>query len=149
MKQAKRSSRSSTPSEGDKGGCDPTPDSSVPPAKRDRPLGQKQAKEKLKRREEGDEYMEVWGSFLQMKTEEQKQKEDKWNKSNQLAQRKLEIEERKLLWKQEQKSIFCDVSMMDANQRTYVMAMREQITKKKAALLSSRSGRDGDGGSCA
>jgi hypothetical protein len=150
MKQAKRPSRSLTPSEGDEVGRDPTHDSSVPPTKRDRPPCQKQAKEKLKRREGGDEPMEVWGTFLQMKTEEQKQKEARWNKSNQLEEarwnkrnqleeRKLKIEKCKLLWKQEQKIRFCDVSMMDVNQRAYVMTMREQIAKEKFALLSSRS----------
>jgi hypothetical protein len=167
IKQAKRPSRSSTPSEGDKGGCDPTPDSSVPPTKRDQRSSQKQAKEKLKRREGGDEYMEVWGCFLQMKTEEQKQKEARWNKinqleearwnkSNQLEEHKLKIEERKQLWEQEQKIMFCGVSTMDANQRAYVMAMREQIAKEKVTLLSSRSSStrnehesDGDEGRCA
>jgi hypothetical protein len=102
--------------------------------------------------------MEVWGTFLQMKTVEQKQKEARWNKSNQLEERKLEIEERKLLWEQEQKIMFCDVSTMDANQRAYVMAMREQIAKEKVVLLSSRSsstrnenesGGDGDENRCA
>jgi hypothetical protein len=167
MKQAKRPRRSSTPSEGDEGGRDPTLDSFVPPAKRDRPPGRKQAKEKLKRREGGDGPMEVWGTFIQMKIEEQKQKEARWNKSNsleearwnktnQLEQRKLEIEERKLLWEQEQKIMFCDVLTMDANQRAYVMAMREQIGKENVALLSSRSSSTrnenesgGDGDSCA
>jgi hypothetical protein len=72
MKQAKRPSRSSTPSQGDEGRRDPTPDSAVPPAKRDQPPGRKQAKKKLKRREGDNEYMEVWNNFLQMKTEEQK-----------------------------------------------------------------------------
>jgi hypothetical protein len=165
MKQAKRPSRSSTLSEGDEGGCDPTPDSSVLPTKRDRPPSRKQANEKLKRCEGGDEPMEVWGTFLQVKTEEQKQKEARWyknnqleearwNKSNQLEEHKLKIEERKLLWEQEQKIMLCDVSMMDVNKRAYVMAMREQIAKENVALLSSRSsstrnyhesGRDGDG----
>jgi hypothetical protein len=64
MKQAKRPSRSSTPSEGD----GTTPASSVPPAKRDRPPGRKQARS----REGGEEYMEVWSTFLQMKTEDVK-----------------------------------------------------------------------------
>jgi hypothetical protein len=79
LKKANRPSRSSTPFEGDEGGRDPTPDSSMPPAKRDRPPGWKQAKENLKRCEGGDEYMEVWGSFLQMKAAEQKKKEARWN----------------------------------------------------------------------
>jgi hypothetical protein len=45
---------------------------------------------------------------------------------------------------------------MDVNQRAYVMAMREQITKEKVILLSSRSSSTrndhesgGDGDSCA
>jgi hypothetical protein len=52
--------------------------------------------------------------------------------------------------------MFCDVSTMDANQRAYVMAMREQIGKENVALLSSRSSSTrnenesgGDGDSCA
>jgi hypothetical protein len=72
MKQTKRPSRSWTPSKRVEGGRDPTPDSFVPPAKRDRPSGWKQAKKKLKRHEGGDEYIEVWGNFIQMKAEEQK-----------------------------------------------------------------------------
>jgi hypothetical protein len=83
--------------------------------------------------------MEVWGSFLQMKTEEDKQREARWNKSNQLEECKLEIEERKLLWEQEQKIMFCDVSTMDDSQRAYVLALTAQIAKEKVALLSSRS----------
>jgi hypothetical protein len=71
-----------------------TPASSVPPAKRDRPPGRKQAKEKqVRSREVGEEYMKVWGSFLQMKTEEHKQREVRWNRSNLLEERKLQIEE--------------------------------------------------------
>jgi hypothetical protein len=60
-----------------------------------------------------------------MKTDEQKQKEARWNKRNQLEERKMKIKERKLLWEQVPKIMFCDVSTMDANQRAYVMAMRE------------------------
>jgi hypothetical protein len=139
MKQAKRPSRSLTPSEGKEGGHDRTPNSFMPPVKRDRPPGRKQSKEKLKRYEGDDVYMEVWGSFLQMKTEEDKQREARWNKSNQLEECKLEIEERKLLWEQEQKIMFCDVSTMDDSQRAYVLALTAQIAKEKVVLLSSRS----------
>jgi hypothetical protein len=93
-----------------------------------------------------------------MKTEEQKQNEARWNKRNQLEERKMKIKECKLLWEQVPKIMFCDVSTMDVNQRAYVMAMREQITKKKVVLLSSRSsstrnenesGKDGHEDSCA
>jgi hypothetical protein len=52
--------------------------------------------------------------------------------------------------------MFCDVSTIDANQRAYVMVMREQIAKKNVVLLSSRSSSTrneheggGDGDSCA
>jgi hypothetical protein len=53
-------------------GHDPTPAASMPPIKRDRPPDQKQSKEKLKKHEGDDEYMEVWSRFLQMKIEEHK-----------------------------------------------------------------------------
>jgi hypothetical protein len=150
MKQPKRPSRSSTPFEGDEGGHDPTLDSSGPSAKQD--PSRKQAKEKLKRREGGEEYMEVWGSFLQMKTEEHKQREVRWNRNNLLEERKVQIEEKRLLWEQEQKIMFCDVSKLDDAQKTYVLAMRSQIAKDKASLLNSSGGSsagDGDGESCA
>jgi hypothetical protein len=59
---------------------------------------------------------------------------------------------RRLLWEQEQKIMFCDVSKLDDAQRTYVLVMRSQIAKEKASLLSSSRGSsagDGDGESCA
>jgi hypothetical protein len=67
--------------------------------------------------------MEVWGSFLQMKTEEHKQREARWNRNNLLEERKVQIEEKRLLWEQEQKIMFYDVSKLDDAQRTYVLAM--------------------------
>jgi hypothetical protein len=94
MKLQKRPSRSSTQSEVDEGGYNPTLDSSRPPAKRDRPPDQKQAKEKLTRREGGEEYMEVWGSLIQMKIEEHRPREARWNRNNLLDERKLQIEEK-------------------------------------------------------
>jgi hypothetical protein len=147
MNQAKRPSESLTPSEGDEGGHGTTPTSSVPPTKRDRTPGRKQARS----REGGDEYMEVWSSFLQMKTEEHMQREARWNRNNLLEERKLQIEEKQLLWEQEQKIMFCDVSKLDGAQRNYVLAMRSHIVKEKVSLLSSggSSARDGDGESCA
>jgi hypothetical protein len=65
--------------------------------KRDRLLCQKQAKDKLKRREGANKYMEVWGNFLQMKAKEHKKREVRWNRSNILEERKWQIEERQLL----------------------------------------------------
>jgi hypothetical protein len=50
-----------------------------------------------------------------MKTEEHKQREARWNRSNQLEERELEIKECCFLWEQEQKIMFCDVLTMDDN----------------------------------
>jgi hypothetical protein len=55
LKQPKRTTRSSTLSEGDEGGHGTTPASSVPLVKRDQPLGWKQAKS----REGEDNYMDL------------------------------------------------------------------------------------------
>jgi hypothetical protein len=96
--------------------------------------------------------MEVWSTFLQMKTEEHKQREARWNINNLLEERKVQIEEKRLLWEQEQKIMFCDVSKLDDAQRTYVLAMRSHNAKEKVSLLSSSeasSAGDGDGESCA
>ena len=97
MKQSRRPSTSdkrATPAEdeGNEGGQDSTPtNSSMPPAKQDRPPSRKQSKEKLKRNGRGvDECIEVWGSFVQMKVEEAKHKEDRWKESTRLGERKIE-----------------------------------------------------------
>jgi len=97
MKQSKRPGtldKHATPdeAEGNEGGQDSTPaNSSMPPAKQDRPPGWKQSKEKVKRNGRGvDECIEVWGSFVQMKVEEAKQKEDRWKESTRLGERKIE-----------------------------------------------------------
>jgi hypothetical protein len=85
-------------------------------------------------------------------TEEHKQREARWNRNNLLEERKVQIEEKRLLWEQEQKIMFCDVSKLDDAQKTYVLAMRSQIAKDKASLLNSSGGSsagDGDGESCA
>jgi hypothetical protein len=85
-----------------------------------------------------------------MKTEEHKQGEARWNRSNLLEERKLQIEEKRLLWDQEQKIMLCDVSKLDDAQRTYVLAMRSQIAKEMASMLSfgGSSAGDGDGELC-
>ena len=160
MKQSKRpctSDKRATPAEaeGNEGGQDSTPtNSSMPPAKQDRPPSRKQSKEKLKRNGRGvDECIEVWGSFVQMKVEEAKQKDERWKEATRIEQKKLEestrieekkleMEERRLIWEQEQKIMFCDLSSMDENQRVYVRAMRAQIAAAKVASLNS--GASGD-----
>jgi hypothetical protein len=52
----------------------------------------------------------------------------------------VQIEEKRMLWEQEQKIMFCDISKLDDAQRTYVLAMRSHIAKEKARLLSSSGG---------
>ena len=154
MKQSKRPSTSdkrATPAEdeGNEAGQDSTPaNSSMPAAKQDRPPGRKQSKEKVKRNGRGvDECIEVWGSFVQMKMEEAKQKDDRWKEATRIEQKKLEestrieekkleMEERRLIWEQEQKIMFCDLSSMDESQRVYVRAMRAQIAAAKVASLN-------------
>jgi hypothetical protein len=52
----------------------------------------------------------------------------------------VQIEEKRMLWEQEQKIMFCDILKLDDAQRTYVLAMRSHIAKEKARLLSSSEG---------
>lgn len=50
-----------------------------------------------------------------------------------IQQQKITLEKDKLMWEQEQKIMFCDVSTLDPNQKTYVLAMRAQIAAQKMA----------------
>lgn len=53
------------------------------------------------------------------------------------------------MWEQEQRIMFCDVGTLDPNQKTYVLAMRAQITTQKMAAFSGglTNGLDGEFGS--
>ena len=78
----------------------------------------------------------------------------KLEESTRIEEKKLEIEERRLTWEQEQKIMFCDLSSMDESQRAYVRVMRAQIAAAKVASLNSgasehASGAAGDGVSSA
>ncbi|TVU25299.1 hypothetical protein EJB05_27791, partial [Eragrostis curvula] len=116
----KRSSKSSNlnlnllaGSEGDEGVQD-TMQAQESSSKKPRPMGRKQSKEKLKRGEgdDDDEYKELMKSLIDMKAKEMKQKEE-------VNQRKMELEERRLQWKQEEKIMFCDVSKLDEHSKAY------------------------------
>jgi len=83
-----------------------------------------------------------------MKVEEAKQKNERWKEATRIEQKKLEestrleekrleIKERRLMWEQEQKIMFCDLSSMDESQRAYVRVMRAQIAAAKVASLNS------------
>jgi len=65
-----------------------------------------------------------------MKTEEHQKHEERWKAEK-------DLEERKLLWDQEQKIMFCNTSNMDESQIAYVKAMRQQIVTAKEALVKA------------
>jgi hypothetical protein len=117
-----------------------TPDSSMPSSKR--PMGRKQAKEKLKKGEPTN--YSLIEKFL---AEKEKVREDRWQESKMLHDRKLSLEARKIeneeknrLWEQEQKIMFCDLDTLDPSQKTYVIAMRAQIAAEKMAAFNSAFG---------
>ena len=95
-----------------------TPDSSMPSSKR--PMGRKQAKDKLKKGEPTN--YNLIEKFL---AEKEKVREDRWQESKVLHERKLSLEARKIeneeknrLWEQEQKIMFCDLNTLDPSQKT-------------------------------
>ncbi|CAM0152632.1 unnamed protein product [Urochloa decumbens] len=99
----------------------------------ERPPGRKKSKQKLKRNDGEDEYAVQLATLIQMKAEEQKKRDERWRADK-------ELEERKLLWDQEQKIMFCNTSDMDESQRVYVMAMRQKIVADKEALVKASGG---------
>ncbi|KAF8667136.1 hypothetical protein HU200_053323 [Digitaria exilis] len=98
-----------------------------------RPPGRKHSKEKQSKKSGEDEYAAQFATFIQMKTEEHQKRGERWKAEK-------ELEERKLLWDQEQKIMFCNMSDMDENQRAYVKAMRQQIVTAKEALAKAAGG---------
>lgn len=131
-----------------------TPDSSMPNGKR--PMGRKQAKEKLKK---GGEQMNYAGLLEKLLTEKEKIREDRWQENKMMQERKVSIEERKvsleerkvaneekkMIWDQEQKIMFCDLNTLEPAQKTYVIAMRAQIAAEKMAAFNSAFGGSSEG----
>ncbi|CAD6233592.1 unnamed protein product [Miscanthus lutarioriparius] len=70
--------------------------SSIPSAKKARPPGRKQSKDKLKKNEGDDEYKDMMQNLLVMKTEEHMMKKERWEKDMMLEQRRLQMEEERL-----------------------------------------------------
>ena len=126
MKQAqgKRQSKSTTPSQ-------EAQEDDREPSKQ--PPGRKQSKQKQKRIDGEDEYVVQLATFIQMKTEEHQKRKERWKAEK-------DLEERKLLWDQEQKIMFCNTSNLDESQRAYVKTMRQQIATAKEALLKASGG---------
>ena len=71
----------------------------------------------------------------------------KLEESTRIEEKKLEMEERRLIWEQEQKIMFCNLSSMDESQRIYVRAMRAQIAAAKVASLNSGASEHASGAS--
>ncbi|PUZ50301.1 hypothetical protein GQ55_6G048100 [Panicum hallii var. hallii] len=123
--------------EGDGSGKGQTPDLAQANQEK-RPIGRKPAKQRL--RTGGDEgpYKEAIKELILDKKEEKKLKgerweeerkikEERWKETRMIHQQKISLEKKILMWEQEQRIMFCDLSTMDSDQKNYVLAMRAQI----------------------
>ncbi|CAO2187158.1 unnamed protein product [Urochloa humidicola] len=161
-------SRSSTPSEGgteeegDGSGRSETPDSTQPRPEK-RPIGSKQAKEKLKTGgDDGPYKKDIEELILNNKEkeksraedkklkeerwkEEKKLKEERWKETRMLQEKKISLERERFLWEQEQRIMFCDLNTLDPTQKTYMLAMRAQIAEQKMAAFNGKFSSDGFG----
>jgi hypothetical protein len=109
------------------------------PGKKARPPGRKQSKEKHKKGEGGDDYKDMMGNLMVMKAEEVELKRERWAKDLLIEQRKLDIEDRRLQWEQEQKIMFCDMSNMDEHQKAYILAKRAQFAQAASSSVDTAS----------
>ena len=135
--------------EGDGSGKSETPDLTQANQEK-RPMGRKQAMIRL--RTGGDEgpYKEAIQELILDKKEEKKLKEERWEEEKKLEERwketrmihqqKISLEKEKLMWEQEKSIMFCDLSTMDSDQKTYVSVMRAQIAAQKMAAFSAGFG---------
>lgn len=105
-----------------------------------RPPGRKQAKDKENNEGEYRPYEEALKGLLEIKEIEGKLKEERWRQTKSMKERKISIEERKLMWEQEKKVMFCDVNTLEGNVKTYVLAMRAKIANAKVAELKRNFG---------
>jgi hypothetical protein len=91
-------------------GSPQTPDSSQ---MAQRPIGRKRAKEQLKKKGGDDcSYKNVVQELLAEK-EEKKMKDLRWQEAKAISECRISIEEKGLMWEQEQKIMFCDVNTLD------------------------------------
>ncbi|KAG0538338.1 hypothetical protein BDA96_03G227200 [Sorghum bicolor] len=79
------------------------------------PIGRKRAKEQLKNKGgDGGPYKNLIEELLVEKKEERKMKDLRWQKAKTMQERRISVEERRLMWEQEQKIMFCDVNTLDS-----------------------------------
>ncbi|RCV45745.1 hypothetical protein SETIT_9G477800v2 [Setaria italica] len=154
-----RPSKSSTLSEkgaeeeeGDENGKSQTSDSARA-SQTKRPIGRKEAKQRLKTGGDAGPYKEAIEELIldkkeqkKLREEEKKLKEERWNETRMIHQQKISLEKEKFMWEQEQRIMFCDVSTLDPDQKTYVLAMRAHIAAQKMAAFNSGFGSGFDGG---
>jgi hypothetical protein len=94
------------------GGDDSGRSYSTEPNQKKRPIGRKQAKERLKSGGDAGPYKEAIEELI-LDKEEKKLKEDRWKEAKMIHQEKISLEKEKLMWEQEQKIMFCDVSTLE------------------------------------
>jgi hypothetical protein len=81
----------------------------------------------------------MMGNLMVMKAEEVELKRERWAKDLLIEQRKLDIEDRRLQWEQEQKIMFCDMSNMDEHQKAYILAKRAQFAQAASSSVDTAS----------
>jgi hypothetical protein len=123
----------------------PQTPNSAQPSQAQRPTGRKRAKEHFKNKGGDDgSYKNVVQELLVEK--EERKMELRWQEAKTMQERRISVDEKRLMWEQEQKIMFCDVNTLDGDQKNYVLTMRAQITARKMAEFSQSLG-DSSGGS--
>jgi methionyl-tRNA formyltransferase len=72
--------------------------------------------------------------------QEKKLKADKRKETKMIHYQKISLEKEKLMWEQEKKNMFYDVSTLDPDQKTYVLARRVQIAAQNTAPFNAGFG---------
>jgi hypothetical protein len=117
-----------------------TPDSAQP-SQTQRPTGRKRAKDQLKNKGGYDgSYKNVVQELLIEKKEKRKMKELRWQEAKTMQERRISVDEKRLMWEQERKIMFCDVNTLDEDQKNYVLTMRAQIMARKMVEFSQSLG---------
>ncbi|RCV38971.1 hypothetical protein SETIT_8G185400v2 [Setaria italica] len=118
-----------------------------------RPIGRKEAKQRLKTRGDAGPYKEAIEELIldkkeqkKLREEEKKLKEERWKEKRMIHHQKISLVKEKFMWEQEQRIMFCDVSTLNLDRKTYVLAMRAQNAAQKMAAFNSGFGSRFDGG---
>ncbi|TVU03859.1 hypothetical protein EJB05_50572, partial [Eragrostis curvula] len=122
-----------------------TPDSPQPPTKK-RATGRKQAKEKSK--DVVGPFKEALQELVAFKKKELELEKERWRWTKEIEERRISIMKRRLQWEKEKEIMFCDVSKLEPDARTRVLAMRAQIAASAVAALNGANGGGGGGFGC-